>query len=184
MADGEGAPTTDPNPQANPQPTTGDPTGTNGGQAEEKKFTQAELNAAIDARIRRERDAAEAKAKKDKEAAEAEALKEQNRFKELAEQHEARVKELEAEVAARDHAALKAKVAAKHKLPDAMAARLLGTTEDELEADAKELAKVVTESAPPQAGNGPAPRPAGAAGQVGVDDIIKQKRASGAYGPF
>lgn len=40
------------------------------------------------------------------------------------------------------------KVARKHKLPDALAARLVGATEAELEADAAELAKLVAPAAP------------------------------------
>jgi hypothetical protein len=50
---------------------------------------------------------------------------------------------LKAELAKRDHDDLKRTVATKHKLSSELAARLVGETEAELEADAKALAKLV-----------------------------------------
>lgn len=85
------------------QPPTGDATGQqggnagagNGGAGDDKKFTQAELDAHIKTRLEQAQRTAEAKAQKDREAAEAESLKEQSKFKELAEQREKQLAELE-----------------------------------------------------------------------------------------
>jgi hypothetical protein len=88
------------------QPNTGDATGQqqggsaqqqgNGGQGnDDKKFTQAELDAHIKARLDQAQRTAEAKAQKDREAAEAKALEEQSKFKELADQRAAKIAELE-----------------------------------------------------------------------------------------
>lgn len=72
-----------------------------GGDAggDDKKFTQADVNAIVKERLERERKKAESEAQKLREEAEAEALKKQGDFQKLAEKHEARVKELEAEQA-------------------------------------------------------------------------------------
>jgi len=84
--------------------TTQDPnanTGGNGGttatdQDQARRFTQAELDAHIEARLKREREAAAAKTAKDKETAEAERKRQQGEFESLATTAQARVKELEA----------------------------------------------------------------------------------------
>jgi hypothetical protein len=68
----------------------------NGGQGnDDKKFSQAELEAHIKARLDQANRAAETKAQREREAAEAEALKEQQKFKELAEQRERQLAEIE-----------------------------------------------------------------------------------------
>jgi hypothetical protein len=74
-----------------------------------------------------------------KEAAER-AAKEQGDFKVLYEQSEDKAVKLAEQLAERDLADLKQKVAAKHQLPAFLAHRLVGTTEQELESDAKQLA--------------------------------------------
>jgi hypothetical protein len=169
--------------QQAPPPSTGDGTGPNAGD-QEKRFTQADLEHQIDERLKRERAKSEAKAIREKEEADAQRLKEQAEWQKLAEANEAKAQKLEAELARRDHDALRARVAAKHKLPEAFAARLVGQTEDELEADARELAKVVTAATPAAPGNGPGPKPAGG-GESGPDAaIIEQKRSKAAYTPF
>lgn len=109
--------------------------------------------------------------KQQDEAAEAERqkqLKEQGEHKALAEQLQATVTELklqiaerDREIAQRDYEALRATVAAKHGLAPALAARLRGQTESELETDAKELKKFVVEQTQQagRPGNGPNPPP-------------------------
>lgn len=67
-----------------------------GGNKSEKTFTQAELNAAIDERLKRERAKSEKDAQKVRDDAAAEAAKKNGEWQTLAEQREARVKELEA----------------------------------------------------------------------------------------
>lgn len=69
----------------------------NGG-TDDKRFTQAELDAIVKDRLERERKKADETAAKTKADAEAAAAKEQGEWKKLAEQHEARVGELEPRV--------------------------------------------------------------------------------------
>jgi hypothetical protein len=81
---------------------TGDGTGQQGQQpqqqnagTDDKKFSQAELDAIVKDRLDRERKQSEAKAQREREAAEAKAAEEQGKFKELAEQRQTRIAELE-----------------------------------------------------------------------------------------
>jgi hypothetical protein len=80
----------------------------------------------------------EAKRQRDEDEAKAKGAWEQ-----LANDREAENIRLKAEIADRDRQLLAAKVAARHALPDSLAARLIGTTEAELEEDAKTLAKSI-----------------------------------------
>ncbi|WP_263729968.1 hypothetical protein [Cellulomonas sp. SG140] len=59
------------------------------------------------------------------------------------EEYEAAVKELSDKLAASETALVRERVATAHKLPAELAARLVGTTEEELVADAKALAKLI-----------------------------------------
>jgi uncharacterized protein DUF4355 len=101
----------------------------------ERTFTQADLD-----RIVRER-LAEARKRADKDA-EDRKLAEQGEFQKLLEQEKARAADLEQQLKQRDHDALKARVAAKHKLPAELAERLRGETEEDLDKDAQALAKL------------------------------------------
>jgi len=86
---------------------------------------------------------------------------EQGKYKELAEAAKREADELRVQVARRDHADLQRVVAGAYKLPDSLASRLQGNTREELEADAKDLAKLITstESPTPAPGNRAGPRP-------------------------
>lgn len=79
---------------------------------------------------------------------------EQGEFEKLAKERADRIAQLEADIAKREHEALRARVAAKHKLPEALADRLRGENEAELEADAKELAKLKVISDAPKTETG------------------------------
>jgi hypothetical protein len=92
---------------------------------------------ALDAK--KERDALQ----REKEQREADEAKAKGDYEKLAEDRQKRIDELEANEKKRDRDDLKRAVATKHKLPEALALRLAGETEAELEADAKELAKLV-----------------------------------------
>lgn len=91
--------------QQTTQPTTGDATGQqagqqtgqqgNGGSGEDKRFSQAELEAIVKDRLERQRRATEAQSQKEREATEAKALEEQQQFQKLAEQRQKRIEELE-----------------------------------------------------------------------------------------
>lgn len=174
-------------------PQTGDSTGPNAGEPE-KRFTQAELEFQLNERLTRERTKAAEKAAKEKADLDAQALKEQEKFKELADRHEARVKEIEPQLetltaerdALRDH--LAAVVTAETKDWPKEVKDLLPETDDvlvkfEAVARTRALAARLSGTAPAP-GNGPNPRPTGSAGQVGINDIIEQKRAKGVYQPF
>lgn len=70
------------------------------------------------------------------------------------EEFEAATAELKGQVEALERQILLNNVAAKYELPTALAKRLTGTTEAELEADAKELQKLVAPAAPESLGGG------------------------------
>lgn len=88
------------------------------------------------------------------------------------EEFEAAVTELKAQNAALERSILLNTVAAKHELPPALAKRLAGATPEELEADAKELAKLIV-AAPESLGGGLTP-------DDGTDDFdpVKASRAA------
>lgn len=114
-----------------------------------KTYTQADIDRIIKDRLEHERKRTETKLERERADAAAKAAADAGDHKTLAEQAQARVAELEAQIAARDAAALRAKVAAAHQLPADLADRLRGATEEELIADAKALAKLIP---PPAAG--------------------------------
>jgi exonuclease VII small subunit len=70
------------------------------------------------------------------------------------EEFEAATAELKGQVEALERQILLNNVAAKYELPTALAKRLSGTTEAELEADAKELQKLVAPAVPDSLGGG------------------------------
>lgn len=96
-----------------------------------------------------------------KEQADAKA-KEQGDFQRLYETEKAARETAERERDEEKRSALRARIAARHKLPDALATRLSGATEDELEADAKELAKHVKPPAAPDTEGGKGRQDSGA----------------------
>jgi len=89
------------------------------------------------------------------------------------------IAELQAQIADKDLSIVKAKVAAKYKLPERLVARLIGTDEATLEADAKELAKLV---APPTAPNTEAGRGNGQGGKPTIETERQAQLATGRYG--
>jgi hypothetical protein len=108
----------------------------------------ARQKATIEGQTRAEREKAE------RDAAEREA-KELGEWKTVAETHEAHVKELEGQLAKKDRDLLATRIAAKHQLPETLAARLMGDDADALEADATALAKLIEKPAavPPSSGS-------------------------------
>ncbi|MCM8548830.1 hypothetical protein [Streptomyces sp. STCH 565 A] len=73
------------------------------------------------------------------------------------EEFEAAVTELKSQNEALERQILLNTVAAKYELPEALAKRLTGATAEELEADAKELQKLVAAPAPESLGGGLSP---------------------------
>jgi exonuclease VII small subunit len=73
------------------------------------------------------------------------------------EEFEAATAELKGQIEALERSILLNNVAQKYELPEALAKRLTGTTPEELEADAKELQKLVAPAAPESLGGGLTP---------------------------
>lgn len=113
---------------------------------------------------------------KAQQAADEQRLREQNQWQKLAEQYKADLDRVSAEKAQADRAALMGRIALKHNLPADLAMRLVGDTEEALEADAERLAKLV---APPVAPNTETGR-AGAVkpGPIDIDELKRRKAAS------
>lgn len=129
--------------------------------------------------------------KQQDEAAEAERqrqLKEQGEHKVLAEQLQKTVDDLKAQITQRDQEiaqrtleSLRVRIAAKYGLPQELAARLVGQTEEELDADAQTLKKL-TGGPVVYPGNGPNPKPAGShQQQANVDELRQRYRSTGKY---
>ncbi len=104
----------------------------------------------------------QAAAKEATDKATADAARERGEWEKVAKANDTRVAELEAEIAKRDREAMIRRVASKHKLPEALAVRLTGDTEADLENDAKGLAKLIEERAVPDTGAGEGDRSVGA----------------------
>jgi hypothetical protein len=120
--------------------------------------------------------------KKQEQAAEAERqqqLAAQGKFEEIAKQATARAQELEAQLLQVQQEALRTRIAAKHGLPEGLAARLQGQTEEQMEADAVELKKFVNQKVEVsvQQGNSPNPRPTTTnTTQANVDELTQRHR--------
>lgn len=116
---------------------------------------QAAVNKMIADRLKRKEEADEKKAADEKAKAEEAKLKEQNEWKLLAEKHQAELEKTKAELAARDLAEKKRTIAAKYNIPDQLATRLVGSTDEEIEADAKALAETLPKAEQKKASPGP-----------------------------
>lgn len=120
----------------------GEKDGKDGTEAKDKTFTQADVDRIVTDRLGRAKESmkkdliAEIKA----EAAKDEAKK-QGDFEKLYNAEKEAHDTLKADVAKRDHEDLKKRIAAEAKLPEGAWKRLVGETEDELKADAKDMAK-------------------------------------------
>jgi hypothetical protein len=107
-----------------------------GTQESEQSFTQADVDRIVAERLKRERDATKTK------YADYEDLKTKA---EGAKTLEDRVAEIERQAKASEERALRAEVANAKGLTADQAKRLIGTTREELEADADEFLKVIAE---------------------------------------
>lgn len=107
---------------------------------DDKKFTQAELEAIIKDRLGREREKAAKEAEKAKIDLERKAAEEQGQFKALYEQVKAEVEAAKREVEQVRLDSLRDRVGREFGLPEAIAKRLVGNDEAELKADAATIA--------------------------------------------
>lgn len=126
------------------------------GKESGKLFTQEELDRIISARIREEKD------RREREA-EAKRLEEQGEYRALLEKERAESAALQAKLKQVELDRMREKVAAKHKLPEPLAERLKGESEEELEKDAKSILQSLAQagiqlaSTQPGAPNPPSP---------------------------
>jgi hypothetical protein len=151
---------------ASEQATTGDATGSNGGQEPAKTFTQADVDRILAERLSR----AEAKTKEATAKAQAEAerkaAEEQGKWKELYEQTKTQAEQARQEAATIRLTALRERIARTILGSDALAARLQGDDEDSITADAKALAKLMPKPTAPNINAGPGNGAAPVAGQM------------------
>ena len=115
---------------------------------DERRFNQADIDAIVKDRLERQKRSVDAASKAQQEAAEAERLKAAQEWQKVAEQKEAALVAARAELAAERLSMARDRVAAKYHLPEALAKRLIGTTEDELDADAKDISSVIAPATP------------------------------------
>lgn len=151
-----------------------DATGPNSG-ASDRTFTQADLDRIIKDRLDQERAKGEKAAAKAKADAETAALAEQGKFKEIADRALADLAAAQAEAKSSALRLLQRDVAAKTNLPAALADRLKGETEEEMEADAKGIMAALPKPAAPNINANPGAGGAPAAGQL--SDAEKQRIA-------
>lgn len=173
------APVTPVVPPATPTPAPATPETPPAPKAEEKTFTQADIDRIVKERLDRAEKLSAEKLQKEQEAAEQKRLQEQGEFKTLAEKEKARADQLEAQLKQRDYDALRARVAADHKLPPEWATRLIGDDEAALAEDAKALAKTLVPQTPVP-GASPSPKPSGPVGAM-TDDEARARHSRGLY---
>lgn len=153
MDDNKNLNPTNPNPEPNP----GD-----GGQGDknnqpDKTFTQAELEAIIADRLKREREKYKDYAELKKAAEEYQKLKEsqmseQEKLQAKLAEYERQLLEKEREAAEARLESLKLRVLDEMGLPKAWASRIFGTTEEEIRQDAEELKKLLGTAGKPVGG--------------------------------
>lgn len=128
---------------------------------EVKTFTQADLDNIVKDRLKRAQEKAQADAAKAVADAEAKALADQGKFKELYEKALKDAADAQDRATRLERAALQAQVAKKVGLPEALASRLIGDSETDLEADARSMLAALPKPAAPNinsgTGNGGAP---------------------------
>lgn len=108
-----------------------------------RAFTQAEVDRIVKERLEKERKTAEKKAEETRLEIERKAAEEQGKFKELYEAEKARAEKAEQERQQIERARLIDRIAAELGIPEPLRDRIKGETEDELRADATEVAKFI-----------------------------------------
>jgi uncharacterized protein YdaU (DUF1376 family) len=139
----------------------------------EARFTQADVDRMIKERLERERRKAEDSTAKAKADAEAEAAKKNGEYGKLAEQYKAELEKAQADLKARDLLDRKRAIAEKVSLPAALASRLIGETDEEIEADAVALLATIPKQPPAHSGAVLNP---GANGSTGETDEQRRLR--------
>ena len=129
--------------------------------AQERTFTQADLDRILAERLAKAHKKAEEQAAKVQAEAERKAAEEQGKYQQLYEQERAKAAATEALLKEAQIASIRRDVAQRLNMPAALAARLRGEDEDSIEQDAKELMAALPKPSAPNinsaAGSGGAP---------------------------
>ena len=143
--------------------------------ADEKKFSQAELDAHIADRLKREKAKQAELIAEAKKKADADALVKNAEWQKLAEQRLAELDEAQTKIKVAETLEQKRKAASKHGLPEELIERLKGVTAEELEADAALIATLLKDpkKVPP---NLPPTNPSGNSAITGESVEERRKR--------
>jgi hypothetical protein len=106
---------------------------------ESRTFTQADLDRIVTERLAKEKQRGEVAAQRARQEAERKAAEEQGQWKTLAEQYKTEAEQARQQAQAASLQVLRRDIAAKLNVPAVLADRLVGSTPEELEADAKAL---------------------------------------------
>jgi hypothetical protein len=128
---------------------------------ESRTFTQADLDRIVTERLAKEKQRSEAAATKARQEAERKAAEEQGQWKTLAEQYKSEAEQARQQAQAASLQVLRRDIAAKLNVPAVLADRLVGSTPEELEADAKTLLANLPKTALPTANAGAGSKSAG-----------------------
>lgn len=150
-----------------PQPQASGEQGQKSGDTPRIQWTpeqQTEIDRVVQARLAQEEDRKK-KADAEEQRIKDEAKKlEQGSFKDVAEQRGKTIEQLQEELATER----RERIALKHNLPAEVAARLVGTTVEELDKDAQALAKLLKAPVAPNTEAGKGNKPAGAGAGAGA----------------
>lgn len=138
--------------QPNPEPVKVDPTASMPEKTGEKTYTQAELETIIKERVTRLQTQAEKKAQDAAEKAAAEQAAKNGEWEKLAKQRETELANLQTQLRQKELSDLRRTIAEKVGLPIALASRLQGETEAEIETDAKSLLETLPKVPKPNPG--------------------------------
>lgn len=123
--------------------------------ANEKKFSQADLDKFIEARLKREREVGERRAEDIRVEAEKAAAEKAGDFEKLYKAEQRKNEQLARDVEKRDDVAIRLRVCSRHGLTaEKWADRLQGSTEAEYILDAKEIAKDLKPATAPKSEGG------------------------------
>ena len=126
---------------------------------EDKRFTQAELDAIVRDRLAREKANREKAEKETREKAEADALAKNQEWEKLAAQREKELNDIKADNERLQTEGMQRKAAEAAGLPSIFADRIRGGTAEEMEADAKALLEAMPKK--PAANSGASTNPSG-----------------------
>ena len=141
---------------------------------EEKKFTQADIDRIVKDRLAREKEQAKEAERIALAKAESDALVKNQEWEKLAAQREKELKQAKAELDNLKLQELKREIATTTGLPPVLAMRLVGTTQAEIEADAKTLVENLPKKTAPTLSP---TNPGGAS--TGETDAERRKRLLG-----